>query len=374
MRYPPFCPSSTCSCHLKPPSNRSWCSLDGCYLTKAKGVIRRFRCRYCGRRFSVQTFSLDFAVKRPIPYRSLFIQLKSTAGIRHIARNLGVSERLILNRISRLARQSLAIHSKLKNSICLQENMVADGFESYTTSQYFPNNIHLLVGKRSQFLFAMDYANLRRKGRMTEEQKRRREILEQLWKPTPGAICRSFARLMDELYSLLEQSCQKITQLFTDEHRSYLKVLLRHQLIKKALRDRRLIHIRISSKEHRDLRNHLFSVNYFDRELRKDCANHVRETTQFSRNASCCMERMAVYMVYHNYAKPYRINGKDNRTHACQAGVNMKVFAKEWKTFFTRRRFLSRCNLSVSEAMVWLRFIATPMRLEATYCPKFAWD
>ena len=48
-------------------------------------------------------------------------------------------------------------------------------------------------------------------------------------------------------------------------------------------------------------------MNYFDREIRTDNANHVRETVQFSRRAIAALERMALYQLYHNYFKPYRI-------------------------------------------------------------------
>jgi hypothetical protein len=58
--------------------------------------------------------------------------------------------------------------------------LVSDGFESFCRSQLFPHAIHLLCGARSQYLFVADYATLRRKGRMTEEQKRMREALEKL--------------------------------------------------------------------------------------------------------------------------------------------------------------------------------------------------
>jgi hypothetical protein len=86
------------------------------------------------------------------------------------------------------------------------------------------------------------------------------------------------------------------------------------------------------------------------------------------------MERMAVYRFYHNYRKPYRIGRGEKEVHAERAGISKEAIRREWKSFFTRRRFLSRVNLSMSEAMVWLRFIPTPLKQWAEYVPAFMWD
>ena len=45
--------------------------------------------------------------------------------------------------------------------------------------------------------------------------------------------------------------------------------------------------------------NPLFAVNYMDREVRKDVANHVRQTTRGARNVKDPMNRLAIYRVMH---------------------------------------------------------------------------
>lgn len=122
---------------------------NGHYETAAHGRVQRYRCLLCGRGFSDQTFSLDYATKRKVSYQSILEFLISCAGIRSIARTLAVSHELIMNRISRLARQSLSVHADIGQSIRLFEPLVADGFESFVASQHTPNNIHLLAGKKS---------------------------------------------------------------------------------------------------------------------------------------------------------------------------------------------------------------------------------
>ncbi|GAB1484341.1 hypothetical protein MASR2M78_31590 [Treponema sp.] len=87
------------------------------------------------------------------------------------------------NRLERLGRNAIFMQSKLMESLAFKEDLVADGFESFTKSQYHPCNINILVGKKSQFLYEATYTTLRRKGRMTEQQKKKRELIEAKYRP-----------------------------------------------------------------------------------------------------------------------------------------------------------------------------------------------
>ncbi|WP_319563101.1 hypothetical protein [Marispirochaeta sp.] len=373
MFRPPFCPNRDCQNHPSDQSVTGWYVKNGSYQSRLFGKIQRFHCKHCGAGFSSQTFSIDFFAKRKLPYRTIFSHLFTSSGIRDTARILKVSPTTITNRISRLARQAIAIHASLSAELHLTEDLAADGFESFVLSQYFPNNINLLVGKESQFWFSLDYAHLRRKGRMTEYQKKRNIQMQARFNLHRRSIYRSFQELVRVCLDLQEQSACSSVQLFTDEHLQYAKVY--RDLT--AEDQKRIHHRRISSKLPRTLRNDLFSVNYLDREIRKDSADHTRETVRFARNASNCMERLAIYRLYHNYCKPYRIakQGDNTITHAERAGILAQRIKSEMKTLFTRRRFFSRmCRMSSSDRMIWLRSIVTPMKITAEYLPAYAYS
>lgn len=377
ITIPPFCPNSYCPNHdpqsTHRPRSSPWYQKDGFYSTAVHPRIQRFRCRCCHTRFSSQSFSIDYAVKRPLPYRRIFEQLNSGSGVRCLARQLGVSEKVILNRLSRLARQSLALHAELRRSLRLQEDLAADGFESFTVSQYFPNNIHLLVGKSSQYLYGADYAHLRRKGRMREGQKCRREQLERRFRAPAGEITRSFERLMHHFLRYYERGGRRAVGVYTDEKREYAQVIAGPGGVGEQSRGGGIVHIRRSAKSARTLRNDLFAVNYYDRELRKDQGNHVRESVEFSRNVNNCMERLWVYAAYHNYLKPYRVleRGRCGRTHAQVAGIERKEVRKRWKRFFTQRWFVTHLDLSCSERYVWYRCYQTPLKRWAEELPAY---
>lgn len=368
MKYPPFCPNRDCSLHHLTQRSAVWYTKSGSYITAVSGRIKRYKCNKCGMRFSEQSFSLDYSTKRKLSYDYILKQLKSAAGIRDIARDLNVSPTTIINRITRLSRQSIAVHAVLRETIRLKENLVADGFESFAVSQYHPDNIHLLAGKESQYLYCFDYAHMNRKGRMTENQKEKNRALK---KTNQGcvSISRSFSNICKQLDILIEKRASEHFVLFTDEKPQYRSVIAECNF------SGSFSHVTVNSKKTRNLTNDLFSVNYLDREIRKDNANHVRETVQFSRNVNNDLERLSIYSLYHNYMKPYRINLPTGLLHAEVAGVESKKIRTELKTLYTRRRFYSRMKGMTPEEMhIWLRGFVTPGKKGIEYVPQYAWS
>ena len=358
MRSPPFCPNPSCTNHTWQPK-RTWFWKAGHYHTNAFGTIQRFICLACFHRFSSQSFSIDYFVKKKINYHIIDKQLRSTGSIRDLSRDLHCSTDTVINRISRLAKNAIAVHTQLCATAPYQEDLVADGFESFCVSQYYPNNITLLAGKQSQYLYFANYCTLRRKGRMRESQKRMREELEKRWKGEPQALKKAFDEVVASIPAVF--GTQK---LYTDEKSEYVRSVMQRDVGKP------ITHVRISSKLARTVSNQLFSVNYLDREIRKDCANHVRETVCFARDVNNCMERLWVYFVYHNYRKRYRIGTGEDCTHAEVAGIERDEVKRVLCGYYTRRSFISLSKVSGSMRSLWLRRLETPLKGVPVYVPN----
>ena len=359
MRSPPLCPNPSCPHHhndekgrkkLKESARRSkkpWFVRKGFYTSQRSGRVHRFECRVCGTCFSEQTFSLDYFAKRTVSYERIEEMIGTTSSLRDIARSLRVSLGTVSNRISRLARQAMASHAGYLRTFTPREALVADGFESFVWSQFFPNNINLLVTADSQLLLGATYCTIRRKGSMTEAQKKRRAQLEALFRPPGGVIKHAFAELIDEALPLVDRRCRKTheaVELRTDEKREYLLALQEHSFYRALMSRGMLVHRTVSSRAARTLRNPLFAVNYFDREIRKDMANHVRETVCFARNVNAAMERFWIYAVHHNLIKRYRERQprSDMSTHASVAGIPAETVGRIRRHYFTRRAFFSK--------------------------------
>ena len=367
---PPFCSNPQCVHHYHDTSDpytdyESW----GSYSTKAFGLVPRFRCTSCGRTFSVQTFRVDYWLKRVYDYDDLTERLSSCSSIRALGRAYNVAGKSIQNRIGRAARQVLALESRLASTRHPQEDLVADGFESFCVSQFYPNNIHLLVGSTSQFVYESDQVTLRRKGRMTERQKQRRTELERVFRPDPKGIEISFTRIGQACLSVLSDEASPSLTLWTDEKREYPRALRASACSGALLAQGRLLHLTVSSRAARTFDNPLFPVNYLDREIRKDLHEHVRETVCFGRNVNAQMERLSLYLFYHNYRKRHRTRG-EARSHAEVAGYDAMEIRKELKEVWERRAWYTHTDLTESGNATWLRLRTTPLWVNPDYLPK----
>jgi len=379
MRIPPFCPYPGCPnfYRFSEADDTSWYHLHGSYLTEPFGVVNRFKCKACERTFSEQTFSLHYYVKRFITVEDVLRYLGSGMSIRAMGRALDASTGTIENRISRIARQALVIHERAIENTIVDEDVVADGFESFISSQYFPHTIQFLAGKGSQFVYGFNDLMSRRKGRMREEQKQRRAELDTKVRFEANAVRRRFTELLFRLLSLTRfpSPAPPIPTLFTDEHLGYVAAVAE---VKKRLglkADEGFLHVRISSKKARTKQNRLFSVNYLDREIRKDMAGHRRETTCWDRSRVASNERIAAYAFYRNYLKPFRITNKREAypvTHAEVAGVNVFSMKSEGKKFFSERFFMSREGLNGFFREIWLKTLETPLKPGREYLPSYA--
>jgi len=375
MFVPPFCPNKKCCQHFEGSHTPNWYRLNGTHHTNAFGDVQRYICKSCGRTFSRQTFSLNFYAKKVIDYEEIFRQLRSTAGIRDLSRNLDVSCGSIENRIFRMAHWALAFHSLCRNYMHLNEDLVADGFEGYLRSKYFPHHLNILVGKRTQYFYAMDFTTLRRKGRMSVSQKKHRDFLDKQCRPDPKGIENSMFRLAEEMLYLFVNRIKPFINLFTDEHIAYPKAFKRHRILYKLMMHGVFNHFPEKGTKQPGRSNNLFSVNYMDRQLRKDIVNYVRSTVNTAKNVSNLLERLCVYRLHHNCVKPYRENkSKGGLMHWKLAGVNSMFVNPMIEKRFVYRPFESLLFLSPGEKGLWFRLYYTPLKKRRDPVPNYIYE
>ena len=372
---PTFCPNPRCPHHHDQHEEYWGCWIPiGFYSTLVVGIVRRFKCRSCGKTFSERTFSLDYYTKRTLDYQETHRAISQSESSSSIARHLGCSSDSVQNRADRLARNCLALHTRLLDSMKINEALVADGFESFDTSQFFPNNLNLLLGKQSQFLFGVTHTTIRRKGCMTEKQKLIRYHYEERFKPTPNSVVRSFAHLLELIPSLWEPTCTGNLTLWTDEHKAYPRAIERVPALRNATLAGTFRHRTVSSKATRTVHNPLFSANYYDRELRKDIAAFRRESTCFTRNIANGLSRFVLHMIYHNYQKFHRINPgpTSDKLHAEVAGIDKASIVAGFDWLYVDRPFITKQKLIYDNARIWLKEANTPLKEGRDYLPQYA--
>jgi hypothetical protein len=284
------------------------------------------------RSFSRRTFSAGHWLKKPQLLRAIAARLLGCSGFRQIGRVFGVSPQTVARHASRLGRQAILFHARLTQGHEPNEPLALDGFMSFQWSQYFPIQFHVLVGRESHFFYGFTVSEVRRSGRMTSGQRRRRAALEQrLGRPDPRSIEKEVASLL----AATVPDSQAI-ELTTDEHESYPRALRR-------LRRHRIVHRTISSRAARTTSSPLFAVNLLDLLIRHSNANHKRETIAFSRRLQSAVERLWLFLVWRNYVKSFS-EKRPSPTPAQRAGVT----DRRWRIrdLFRRRVFPDRLKTS----------------------------
>jgi hypothetical protein len=188
------------------------------------------------------------------------------------------------------------------------KEVVVDGFESFELSQYYPFHHHVAVEKDTDFFLYFTDSELRRKGRMTNAQKKRRKELEEKHgRPDPKAIVKD----MKELLEVVLGNQQGVV-VHSDDHPAYRRSI-------KQLKNK-VKHKITSGKEHRDLNNSLWEVNLLDLIIRHCNANHRRETIAWSKRRQASAERLAILLVWRNYMKGRREKNRRSPTPAMSYG------------------------------------------------------
>ena len=350
---PPHCPNRHCPDYTPRPSWRP--RRDGFFRRPSdRRRFQRFRCPRCRRRFSSRTFAPDYWLR----LRSRFPLLAQLAcegpALRQSARLLQTSHATVMRHLARAGRHCLLLHRELLPQRPLREPLVMDGFETFEHSQFFPFHLNLAVGAHSWLLYHFTDSPLRRKGAMTEEQKRRRSALEELFgRPHPRAVEEGMVELLEPMLRGAVRSGdgpgqrQRVREgaeapravelwLYSDDHPAYRRALRR---IRRRHPRLRLHHQVTSSRERRTVRNPLFPVNLADLLLRHGQAAHRRETIAFCKRRQGALERLAVFTVWRNLIKRRR-EKQAGETAAMAAGIVDRPWS--WGQVFRSRKFPRR--------------------------------
>ena len=328
---PPHCPRPSCPNHAKRAGWRY--RKHGFYRRQAAPHrVQRFLCLSCGVAFSRQSFQVTYWLKRPDLLGAVFWGSLNCSSFRQLARQHDVAHSTIARQTARLGRHCLLFNYWHRPRKLPDEALVVDGFESFEYSQYHPFHFNLAVAADSHFFLGFTHAPLRRKGRMTAPQKKRRGELEQeLGRPDPKAIEKSMAGLLEEL---IGPGTERIVR--SDEHPAYPRALRR-------LKGRLIRHEQTPSKAARTTRNPLFPVNLLDLLIRHGGANQKRETIAFSKRLQGAIYRLAILQTWRNFMK--RFSEKDPRSRTPAQRLGLRTRPVPLGGVLARRLFASRVGL-----------------------------
>ncbi len=328
--HPPHCPNPNCKYHNQVDPDWPY-RKHGFYLRRiAPRRIQRFTCLHCGRSFSSQTFSTTYWLKRPDILSALFMKVVGGMANRQIARDLNAAPSAVDRQISRLGRHCLLLHRKLLEKQPPPTEIAIDGFETYELSQYYPTEFHLAVEPQTSFFNHFTDSELRRKGRMTDRQKKHRHQLEERHgRPDPKAVRKDVTELM-----VTSLDGARATTVRSDLHKAYPRAFRKL--------DCEIRHLTVSSHDHRDRNNILWEINRADRMIRHSQAGHTRETLAWPKRRQRAAERLAVFLVWWNYVRKRWEKGK-RESPGMLRGISLRMMTV--MEVLERRLFRTRQDL-----------------------------
>ena len=342
---PPHCPNHTCPFHHAP---TGWRFRRAGFFQRLNPPhrVQRFQCRHCRRSFSRQTFRPTYWQKRPELTRAIFNLTTGGMANRQIARALDCAPSTVDTIVSRLGRHCLLFHRHLTRNMSPPGDVVADGLVSFEFSQFFPFEHEIAVCGDSSFILHFTDAPLRRTGRMTAAQKRRRAELEGLLgRPDPKAV----EKAMREVFEVSLAGAERVI-LRTDKHAAYRRSLNRIR--------GEIEHRRTDSRRRRDRTNELFEVNSLDRFLRHSSANHTRETLAWSKRRQGSAERLAIFTVWKNCVKRRWELGRHQTPAMIKGLLERPLRAVD---ILRERLFPSRVELPARWRQYYWRLVQTPV-------------
>jgi transposase-like protein len=307
--------------------------------------VQRWRCDACRRTFGAQTFSVTYWLHRPELLAPVFQRLVGCSGFGQIALELKASKDTIARMSGRLGRHCLLYHELRRPKGRMKEPLALDSFESFEFSQYFPTSYHVAAGQRSHFFYGFTDSECRRRGNMTPAQKNRRLMLEaRLGRPDPRSIELEVAQLL----TIVAPVPQPL-ELHTDSHKAYPRSVRRVPHLAVA-------HHAISSRAARTPRNPLFAINLLDLLIRHNGANHKRETIAFSKRRASAAYRMASFLVWRNWMRPFAVH-RGGPSPAMHLGLEGRLL--EFWDVFRRRLFPFRVVLPGRWGLYYRRVLPT---------------
>jgi len=213
------------------------------------------------------------------------------------------------------------------------------------------------VDPKSWYFIYFTDSELRRKGRMTAAQKRRRGELEgRLGRPSPRAIAQDMGEV---LRVVLRGAVSAVV--YSDEHPAY-----RRSLQQVAIP---VVHRQTNSRAPRHAANELAPVNALDGLLRHSSANHKRETIAYSKRRQAAAEKAAILLVWRNAMK-WCAENKPGQTPAMRLGLRQERLTVD--ELLRERIFRSQVALpprwdAYYQRRVTTRALAHNRRHELTY-------
>ena len=323
MLAPTFCPNPCCA-HADPalaalcrPRFFKHC---GSFSTRVPGhpCIPRFRCRACQKTFSQRTISATYRQKKPQLNQRIWQCLSSGVSRRQTARAVGTTRGTVERRFLWLASQSQLLHEQALSSASLGSPFLPaqfDEMESFVRDRFHPVSLPVLILEGNYFIVDSRVASIRRKGTMTEGQKRAQASIEAIEGKRKNRSLQELQAMLGSLRTLSTPSDPRarapVLGLTTDEKPVYGRLIEKVLGAQRSSTEEgrknelplRVRHRTYSGKLRRDEKNPLFPINHTNAEHRYHVSMLIRRSWCHAKKEEGLRRHLSIYRVYRNFRR-----------------------------------------------------------------------
>jgi transposase-like protein len=329
MRFlPSHCPQGLCPSLT---SGRFRFRRKGSFLRGVDGRrVPRFLCLECQRTFSLQTFRLDYRLKRPQLSLQLFFPLIGKVTLRQLARTLGCTRKVVAQRIRLLGEHCRDFHARVlagtARAACSQLQL--DELETFEHHRLLkPLTVPVLIEPKSFFVFDTAVAPLPCRGGLTGRLRRAKARLEAQLGPRRSGSREAVRRCFQTARDHLGGAQVTVT---TDRKSSYPGIL------RQVFGETGSLHQQIDAGEPRKYGSGLFAINLTLAMLRDGLSRLVRRSWAASKRALWLQRHLWIWTCWRNYLRA-RANWRPHWTPAMQLGLLQRPLRKEellrWRIF-----------------------------------------
>ena len=315
MFLPPRCPYAACPAHLQP--SFGFCRRDGRYSPLCRAhPVQRYRCRLCRRRFSRQSFRADCRQKKPHLNAAFLRLMMACVALRQAARVLGVSRRTVERRFVWLAGHAAQFHAHRLRGAGLAGPFMLDELETFEGNRYQPVTVPVLIEPRTLFIVGTEAGPLRRKGRMTPDQRRRRSEHEALHGRRPSQSAAAVRAVLERL-----RGCARGPVVLHSDHKPL------YERLGRRLFGERFVWAPHSASARRDRSNPLFAINHTNARLRHFLSRLRRRSWCVSKRRRRLQQHLQIAALWVNYCRP--ITNRTRTTPAEALGLAARRYREE---------------------------------------------
>ena len=275
--------------------------------------VQRFLCLECSRTFSIQTFRLDYRLKKPLLHHALLGSFVSKVTHRQAARILGCSRGTLARRLLLLGDHCQKFHrwrlERSKAAGGIFGTFQLDELETFEHSRRLaPVTMPVLIQRRSYFVVDLDCAPLPCRGGLSERDRKKKAQRERLHGVRRSGSRKAVEKCLSTLAAV--RSTNRPVRIQTDCKATYAPMLSR------TFGDV-VIHERHSSTARRDHKNPLFPINHTLAMMRDGISRLVRRSWGASKLRARLLHHAWIWAVWRNYVRG--ITNKHPRTTPAMA-------------------------------------------------------